>query len=476
MAGYRVRVSALAHVSDDALNRAYLRLLDTDPLFRHSEAKAGEGGMSPGQEQFHRDPASRRLLRAATQIGKTRAGSVEMWWAMLDRHPYRAPSRRPTAGWIVLPDLNDWPKVCKKIREVEPPDARDPACHYDTAKGYTYRGARGLMARNGSLALPKSGTQQQTALAGDTLDWLWFDEPPRESHWGESLSRLAVNGGSAWLTFTPIGKPLAWLKTYLHGNPETSEAGHPEWSETLITLTHANVPHRTEENIAAQIAEYSAWEYAQRVEGAWAGVTKDRWLSGFSEACVVDPDPMPSMERIGIGIDHGEGSGKEVAILVGYDGFRLWALDEYSAAANSTPAMDADAILKMLTRWGLSPFQVSICRGDTNSMGKGGSGLSVNAALEIEFSRLTQVAAPPFRIEIAQKGKGSVDAGLRAMNAAFVSGRCAVLPGCTRLIHSARHWRGKGDSGLKDCLDAFRYVAMDFLANAPRGSGKLRMV
>ena len=161
---------------------------------------------------------------------------------------------------------------------------------------------------------------------------------------------------------------------------------------------------------------------------------------------------------------------------VGYDGFRLWALDEYSAPANSTPAMDATAILAMLTRWGLSPFQVSICRGDTNSMGKGGAGLSVNAALEIEFARLAKLAQPPFRIEIAQKGKGSVDAGLRSMNAAFVSGRFAILPGCTRLIHSARHWRGKGDSDLKDCLDAARYIAMDFLANSPRGPGKLRMV
>lgn len=467
--------TGLEHVSDADLDRAWVNLVATDRLFAYSECKAGDAGMSAGQEAFHRGESGRRVLQAANQVGKTRAGAAECWWYMLGRHPFRETPQRATNGWIILPDLNDWPKVSKKLREIEPPNVLDPACHYDTAKGYTYRGARGLMARNGSLALPKSGTQQQTALAGDTLDWLWFDEPPRESHWGEALSRLAVNGGAAWLTFTPIGKPLAWLKTYLLGNPETNEAGHPEWVITLITLTHANVPHRTEANIAAQIAEYSPWEHAQRVDGAWAGVTKDRWLSGFSEACVVDPDPMPNMERIGIGIDHGEGSGKEVAILVGYDGFRLWALDEYSAPANSTPAMDATAILAMLTRWGLSPFQVSICRGDTNSMGKGGSGLSVNAALEIEFARLTKLAQPPFRIEIAQKGKGSVDAGLRAINAAFVSGRCAVLPGCTRLIHSARHWRGKGDSDLKDCLDGFRYVAMDFLAPVSRGPGKLRM-
>lgn len=465
--------ASLAHVSDADLDRAWLAIYDRDPLFRYSEGRPGEGGASPGQERFHRDPSHRRVLQAANQIGKTRAGAGEAWWFMLDRHPYREPFGRATLGWIVLPDLNDWPKVSAKMREIEPPGALDLACHYDTAKGYTYRGARGVMTRNGSYALPKSGTQQQTALAGDTLDWIWFDEPPKAGHWSEALTRLAVLAGSAWLTFTPIGKPLGWLKTYFHGNPETNEAGHPEWSITHLVLNAENCPHRTPENIAAQIAEYDAWEYAQRVEAAWEGVTKDRYLSAFSEGCVVDPEVLPSMERIGLGMDHGEGVGKEYAVLVGWDGFRLWAIDEYSAAANSTPAMDATAILAMLTRWGITPAMVSLAKGDINSGGKLGAGLSVNDLMEREFARLAKSSVPPFRIETPMKGKGSVDSGRRALNSAFVSGRAAILPTCPRLIHACRHWRGGAE--LKDPVDAYRYIATEFIDARPRGVAKLRM-
>jgi hypothetical protein len=467
-------VSAIQFVSDDDLNRAWLRHYDADPLFRYSEGVAGGGGMSPGQEAFHRDPSRRRVLRAGNQVGKTRAGAAECWWTMLDRHPWREPLGRASVGWCIMPDLNDWPKVSTKLREIEPPGVLDPACRYDTAKGFTYRGARGLMTRNGSLALPKSGTQQQTALAGDTLDWLWYNEPPRESHWGESLSRLAVRGGHAWLEFTPVGKPLGWLRAYLHGDAETGAAGHAEWSETLIELKAANCPHRTPADIAAQVASYSPWEYAQRVEGAWEGVTVDRYLSAFGESCVVDPDTLPAMERIGLGMDHGEGIGKEFAVLVGWDGFRLWALDEYSAGANSTPATDAAGVLAMLTRWGLTPAHVHLCKGDINSAGKLGAGLSVNDIMEREFARLARMSRPPFRIETPAKGRGSVDAGRRTLNNAFISGRAFVLPSCPRLIHACRHWRGGQD--LKDPVDAYRYIAVEFLDERPSGSSRLTMI
>ena len=431
------------------------------------------GGMSPGQETFHADGAHRRVLQAANQIGKTRAGSAEAWWHLTGRHPFR--EVKPSDGWIIIPDLNDWPKISKKLREIEPPGVLDPGCKYDSAKGYTYRGARGLKVQAGALALPKSGTQQQTALAGETLGWLWFDEPPRESHWGEALTRVAVSGGSAWLTFTPIGKPLTWLKVYLHGDAETGEAGHPDWSITMVKLTPENVPHRTPENIAAQIAEYSPWEFAQRVEAAWEGVTKDRYLSAFSEGCVLPEERMPKQAQfVGIGMDHGEGVGKEYAVLVMRSGGRVYAIDEYSAGANSTPATDSAGVLDLLTRNGLRPTDVGLCKGDINSGGKLGAGLSVNELMEREFARLAKSSVPPFRIETPAKGKGSVDAGRRALNNAFISGNLFVLDTCPRLIHACRHWRG--GSELKDPVDAFRYIVTELLDERPRGVGKLTMV
>ena len=66
------------------LNRRWLAHWDASPLFRYHEGRPGSGGMSEGQERFHRAkdpatprPARYRALRAATQMGKPRAGAAE---------------------------------------------------------------------------------------------------------------------------------------------------------------------------------------------------------------------------------------------------------------------------------------------------------------------------------------------------------------------------------------------------------------
>ena len=48
-----------------------------DPLTRYAEEWAGFGGMSPPQQRFHHSLNRKRLLLAANQIGKTRAGAAE---------------------------------------------------------------------------------------------------------------------------------------------------------------------------------------------------------------------------------------------------------------------------------------------------------------------------------------------------------------------------------------------------------------
>ena len=184
---------------------------------------------------------------------------------------------------------------------------------------------------------------------------------------------------------------------------------------------------------------------------------------------------MPKQAQfVGIGMDHGEGVGKEYAVLVMRSGGRVYAIDEYSAGANSTPATDSAGVLDLLTRNGLRPTDVGLCKGDINSGGKLGAGLSVNELMEREFARLAKSSVPPFRIETPAKGKGSVDAGRRALNTAFISGNLFVLDTCPRLIHACRHWRG--GSELKDPVDAFRYIVTELLDERPRGVGKLTMV
>jgi hypothetical protein len=449
---------------------------ERNPLFRYANGDAGADGMSPGQESFHAELSRLRALIAGNQIGKTRAFAAECWWHALGEHPFRDVLPAPNVGWIIIPVLDsDWVKVCRKLREIEPPGALDPGCHYDSAKGYYYGGARRLKLACGSIMEPKSGTQHSEALEGDTIAWVGFDEPPRPSHWNGPLTRIAVNHGDAWLTFTPVGRPLEWLRTYFEGNAETETPGHPEWKITKIPLTPENCPHRTPEDIAEQIAAYDTWDYRQRVEAEWDGVTVGRALSSFTEGCIIDDEGLPeTADEIRIGIDHGEGAGKQMAYVAAVVGRRYYLLAEYRGVKGSTPHEDAEGIVAMLTGLGLTVHHVTRAFGDVNSAGKLGGGGKLNAFLEAAIAKVCKLNQPPFTVEKPAKGAGSVKAGQRAINHACKEGRFFVHESCRSFIHAAKHYTGT-EADLKDPIDAARYAIADHIL-VPHASPQPQLV
>jgi hypothetical protein len=468
-------------MSDAALQAEWLRQYDTDPLFRYWQANPGnDGGMSPGQEEFHRCPSRLRALVAGNQVGKTRAFAAEVWWHMLGSHPYREVVPAPNIGWIIIPILDeDWPKVCRKLREIEPPGEVDPDCHYDTSKGYSYRGKRGIRLKNGSHADPKSGTQAMIALEGDTLAWIGFDEPPKETHWTGPLTRISVGLGDAWLTFTPVGRPLGWLWSYWEGNPDTGEAGHPEWAIQRLILSAENCPHRTVESIEAQIATYSSWEIGQRVYAEREGVTVGRRLKSFSEACIIDDAELPaSLDALRLGLDHGEGIGKQIGYLTGVVGTRYTLLREIlprdalgrTCGDNPTARDVARGILFQLASLGLTIHHISAAFGDANSAGLLGGGGKYNAFIEQALADELGLTNCPIEIRIPNKRAGSVKAGEAAINTACREGRWHVHESCAAWIHAARHYTGR-EADLKDPIDAGRYSVADLLL-APTLGGR----
>ncbi len=398
--------------------------------------------------------------------GKTVAGAAEAWAHATGEHPFRDVPAAPSEGWIVANDLDgDWPKISAALRMLEPPGALAEGCHYDPATGYRYRSGRMVALANGSIMRPKSGTQQVLALAGRAIDWLWIDEPPKQGHWGEALARVASNSAPAWLTFTPIGRPLEWLRTYIHGDPETETPGHPAWQrgEIVIQLTHENAPHRTAASIQAQIDDCDPLEVRQRIYAEWDGVTVGRALSSFSEACIIDDEGLPpTADEIRLGIDHGEGAGKQMAYVVAIVGRRYYVLAEYRGAKASTPHEDAEGIVAMLTGLGLTVHHVTRAFGDVNSAGKLGGGGKLNAFLEAAIAKVCRLNEPPFTIEKPAKGAGSVKAGQRAINHACKEGRWFVHESCRSWIHAAKHYTG-AEADLKDPIDAGRYAIADHI-------------
>lgn len=449
---------------DIGLVRRVAEKLNNDPLYKYEHEQPGAGGMSPAQRIAHQSQHPRRILLGGTQIGKSRMLSAEAWWNASGRHPFRIAPEPSSIGWIVCADLRSgWPNICHKMREIEPPGILDARTKYDEARGYTFMGSKMVLLSNGSTVVGKSGTQELVALSGHTIDWLVFDELPKQAHFSEARSRLAVKGGPCMMGFTPIGRPTDWLRDWIDGNPQTGEDPREVWDIHRVILSAENCPHRTPEDIANQIASYGPWEYQQRVLAEWDGVSGDRWIPGFTEACVFgDTASPPKVDSVGLGWDHGERPGSSVCYLVAQKNKRLYVLGEVVSTERNTPASEAVAVVEMMKKWGVAPPHIDEARGDSNSAGRMGMGLSVNDMLERAFADLVGSSRAPFSIRVPYKGRGSVKARARMLNAACVDGRFFVHESCAALIHTLRHWRGENND-LKHPYDAVSYIADVYL-------------
>jgi len=442
---------------------------------------------TPKQLSFHKSQSPRRICRAANQVGKSYMASAEAWANAAGMHPYRETPAAPCVGWVLVADLeNHYPTICRKLRETEPGHMLCPTTSYDTARGYRTRGRKAIKLKNGSLIEFRSGKGEIVALASASVSWLWIDEVCMSQHFGEALSRVAVrrlpSGARApvFMTFTPIGRPVGWLRQAVEG--VDGEPPAEDWDQIVIKLTPEDCPHRSPESLREQAAGYLPSEYQQRVNGAWQGVTFERLFSGFNDSVLFEDDELPDREwGVGLTWDHGERSHSEVCLLFAYDGAarEVLVIDEHTSKGRTTTAQDAQATLAMLDRHGLSVAAVTRAHGDTNSAGKNAL-ISVNRLLEESIAEAVGLPAhsPPFRILGASKPPGSILWGSRVINLALLSGRLRVSPRCHSLIEGLRHWKGTktgSDSELSHALDSLRYGACALLDARTRGAQRIRV-
>lgn len=436
-----------------------------DPLFMW-QAK-----LSPPQEAFHKSQHRKRLFRAANKVGKTAAGAAEAWWYLLGNHPYR-PSKKGTTGIVLCPDFSSgWSTISECMRELEPANVLDSSCKFIEGEGYTYRGAKKIRIKDelgGAILLGRGCEQSTLTLEGLRAQWAWVDEPPKRAHWDALRARIAMDRGPLWVTLTPIGRPVEWLRNTICGDG-SKPATEQDWFEIVAELSHENAPHRTMESILSQIAETPEWERAQRILASWEGVSGGRRIPGFTDMNIITTGELPEASALGLGFDHGEKPGSAVCVLVAWDGDRLWALDEWQSKEMTSLQEEAQEILTMLDNWGIKLNNISVARGDINSAGIAASGNTVNDLLSKEFIKLS---GHDFRIEKPRKTRGSIMARSVVLSSAFKDNKAVVLPNCGSLVKSLRYWEGKDDD-LKHILDAFGYIAMDYLDQDNLGSGKL---
>ena len=450
------------------------------PLWVYTHAWPAWGGMSPPQRAFHTSQERKRFLRWPNQTGKTRSGAAEAWWHALGDHPFRDVAPAPNIGSILCADLkNGWSKLSQKLREIQPPGILHPECSYDEARGYYFRGKRGIGLINQSLIQAFGSEQPLTALASDTVDWQWIDEPPKRSHWGEFRRSGYAKRAPIWVTLTPIGRPVEWLRDIVTGNPQK---GHPplepDWFELVGKLDREHCPHRSQQSIDEQIAETDALDRAQRIEGRWEGFSISRRVPGFSEENIIGDEEVDDLiiEEIGWGVDWGEIVGNTIHFIVGWTGSAVYVLGEWSPSDRMTEAEECRALrAELLLPWGVDFDQISVARGDSNSAGRRGVASTVNQLMDRAVARELGRSRSPCPLRPPYKGPGSVKARARILSSACIEGRLYVHQDCQRLIHTFRHWMGENND-LKHPFDAAGYICEHWLSPVTRSGAPYTLV
>jgi hypothetical protein len=374
-------------------------------------------------------------------------------------------------------------ELSAKLHEVEPPDILHPRCTYSPTMGYIYqekgKSNHWIVTKSGYRIEFKSNTQDPGALESGTIDAIFFDEAPKQSHWIAGRMRVAACNGPTLIGFTVQNAPLGWLKREIEGDPKTGAQPAEVWDSIVVRLDAQDSPHRDAATIEAQAAKAKAsGRYEQRMLGGWESITEDRYFIAFNDRhCQYTAAELIARFKIDqyrIGADWGEGPKKTAIYLEGIinlprepnqpQKYAYVVLAEYVSNDATTPAMDAKGFAAALKPTGVSPLLIRQGRGDVNSMGKGGPGQSVNSAFEAAFAKEIGVKVCPFRMVVPDKSKGSVDLGFAQMSHAQMEDRYFVASECESLIQSFNHFRKDNsdkDEGYKHALDAARYGVDD---------------
>ena len=436
------------------------RRREADPLKYHVP--------SPPQALFHKDASRYRILRGGNQSGKTAAGAAELLYRMLGRHPHHATTSPPIYCRVITYSWDQSRTVSRKIWELLPKGELHPDSSYHPDRGFLYHQFR---LRNGSFCEIFTTRQGSIANASATLDCIWIDEPPPIELWSEFVARIMAKRGHLWLTMTPIGRPVGWLK---------DKVDEGQLKDHRFSVTPENCPWYTSEQIEDIEKVYLPFEVPQRLHGAWAGYMAERLFKGFSENMVREEVPIGNC-KIGIGLDHGTDAGSQVAILVaiGRDSEhpKVWVLDENVCDSTTTPEEDARQIIRMLQRNGMTLEHVDRWIGDRAHGGKSWGGAKSNRMLMSAFERELGIGVDrlPFKIYTVRKGRGSVWHGCRVVHASMLRGDFVVRPRCKQLIESMQNWQGRSNSEHKHAIDALRYGAVSLMTKRPHNPSKVRI-
>jgi phage terminase large subunit-like protein len=209
------------------------------------------------QKIFHEDPRFGRLFIGGNQSGKTTASVVEAIWWCIKKHPYRKfHTMGPIHGRIVVVDFLEGMEkiVLPELQRWVPLIELKNESWLDSWDSYR----RTLTFANGSTIEFLSYEQDLEKHAGTKRNFIYFDEEPPESIYGENMARLLAQRDAAWWCAMTPTKSFTWTDDRFVNPPENIRA-QVESSVLVIKVdtedNEANLPEGTVERTLGLLSE-----------------------------------------------------------------------------------------------------------------------------------------------------------------------------------------------------------------------------
>lgn len=441
------------------------------------------------QKRFLSDASRNRLARLPNQVGKTFASAADCVMEIEGTSPYR-PRKYDGPLYIgfvgeSIQQLSQAGGPLEKLWSMIPPGRIDPNITFETGRGICGVKEPHIRWRYGpgagSVIQIRTYQQRPQSQAGATWHHAYCDEPMPERVYSELVARLVNRSGNMTITFTPTPNmpDQTWLRKLVtdgvfseHHTVMTPDAA---WPEGYLR------PFLTQQDIDDYAASLPEIERAMRIEASWDPVVTDRWLTGFgpSNVSAFTLMDIPANAVVAVGIDHGLKAGKQAAVLIAAvrgSHPKVWVIDEACSDGHTTPTQDAEAILGMLDRNGLSYSHVDVWVGDRDAAEGHIIKRKSNAMLREKLCGIAGAQKTRENwIHTPRKFAGSVHAGLRLINVMSHRGDFRVHPRCERFANACISFRGAKDDPVKDVLDAGRYAVEKTVDGANIGKIDVRM-
>lgn len=435
------------------------------------------------QEDWIRLDAQFALLRAGNQLGKTTIMLWELAHLCRGTHPHKRRYKPPINALLLSESWEQMGRaggLMSKFWELLPKSELDPKIRLDPGRGITGKPPRIVFADGpGKGSIVSFGTYRQGAAphAGSTLHAVFADEPPSEQVISELYPRLLRHNGMLRIGFTPVvGMPDQRHLRKLVEAGKLAER-NPWLTESNCWPVGAAKPWNSQVEIDQWAGLLTAAERDMRIQGAWDPLLENAWLTNFERSTHVRRVNAPAGAYLVVGVDHGLQAGKQTAALIAVVDRQelspyVIVLDEEIGDAVTTPAKDAESILDMLRRNGVSWRHVDEWVGDRPAETRYTMKRKSNRLLERHLAALTGIREWP-RFSTPRKGLASVAHGLHVINALLGTKdddgtpHLTIDPRCERIAKFCELFAGNPHDPLKDAGDAMRYAVERAIRGVP---------